>query len=65
MQLAQFLQEVIRLVDFFDEAVFKHVYRERNTCADQLVNEGGKVQSGYWFTFEFQGSNRHDTFQVF
>ena len=25
VQLAQFLQEVIRLVDFFDQAVFKHV----------------------------------------
>ena len=65
VQLAQFLQEVIRLVDYFDEAVFKHVFRERNTCADQLANEGGKVQSGYWFIFEYLGSNRHDTFQVF
>ena len=65
MQLAQFLQEVIRLAHFFDQAVFKHIYRERNTCADKLANEGGKVQSGYWFISEFQGSNRHDTFQVF
>ena len=62
VQLAQFLQEVIRLVDFFDEVVFKHVFREINTCADQLANEGGKVQSGYWFIYEYQGTNRHDTF---
>ena len=43
VQLAQFLQEVIRLVDFFDQAVNKHVYRERNSCGDHLANEGGKV----------------------
>ena len=64
VQLAQFLQEVIRLVDFFDQAVFKHVYRERNSCADHLANEGGKVQSGFWYISEYQGSNRHDTFRV-
>ena len=43
MQLAQFLQEVIRLADFFDKVDFKHIYRERNTFADKLANEGGKV----------------------
>ena len=65
VEFAQFLQEVIRLVDFFDQAVFKHVYRERNSCADHLGNVGGKVQSGFWYISEYQGSSRHDTFQVF
>ena len=65
MQLAQFLQEVIRFANFFDQAVFKHIYTERNTCADKLANEGGKVQSGFWFISEYQGSGRHATFQVF
>ena len=65
LQLAQFLQEVIRLADFFVKADFKHIYSEINTFADKLANEGGKVQSGYWFISEYQGSRRHDTFQVF
>ena len=62
LQLAQFLQEVIRLADFFVKANFKHIYRERNTFADKLANEGRKVHSGYWNISEYQGSGRHDTF---
>ena len=62
IQLAQILQEVIRLTDCFDKAVFKHIYRERNSVADYLANDGGKVQNGFWSISEFQGSVRHDTF---
>ena len=63
--LAQILQEVIRLTNCFDKAYFKHIYRERNSLGDSLANEGGKVQIGCWSISEFQGSVRHDTFQVF
>ena len=59
------MQEVNRLSDFFEQAIFKHIYRERNTLADKLANDGGKVQLGYWFISEYHGFGRHDTFQVF
>ena len=65
MQLAQLLQEVNRLSDFFELADFKHIYREINTLADKLANDGRKFQLGYWFISEYHGSGRHDTFQVF
>ena len=65
IQLAQILQEVNTLSDFFDQAVFKHIYRERNTSVDKLANHGGKFQNGYWFLSDYHGSERHDTFQVF
>ena len=65
LQLAQLLQEVNRLSDFFEKAYFKHIYIERNTLADKLANDGGKVQNGYWFISKFKGSDRHDTYQVF
>ena len=62
LQLAQILQEVSRLSDFFEQADFKHIYRERNTLADKLANDGGKVQNGYWFISKFKGSERHDIY---
>ena len=65
LQLAQILQEVNKLSNLFEQADFKHIYRERNTLADKLANDGGKVQLGYWFISEYHGSGRHDTFQVF
>ena len=65
LQLAQILQEVNKLSNLFEQADFKHIYRERNTLADKLANDGGKVQLGHWFIFEYHGSGRHDTFQVF
>ena len=65
LQLAQILQEVNRLSDFFEQTEFKHIYRERNALADKLANDGGKVQNGYWFISEFKGSDRHDRYQVF
>ena len=43
LQLAQLLQEVNKLSDFFEQAVSKHIYRERNTLVDKLANDGGKV----------------------
>ena len=65
IQLAQILQEVIRLTDCFDQADFKHIYRERNSLANSLANDGGKVQNGFWSMTEYHGSDRDDTFQVF
>ena len=43
LQLAQILQEVNILSDLFEQADFKHIYRERNTLADKLANERRKV----------------------
>ena len=65
IQLAQLVQEVIRLTDCFDQAVFKHIYRERNSLADSLANDGGKVQNGLSSISKYHGSNRHDTFGFF
>ena len=41
------------------------MYRERNTLADKLANDGGKIQNGFWSITEYHGSDRHDTFQGF
>ena len=65
IQLVQILQEVNRLSDLSDQAVFKHIYRERNTLVEKLANDGGKVQNGFWSITKYHGSNKHDTFQVF
>ena len=65
LQLAQILQEVIRLLNLFEQADFKHIYRERNASADSLANDGGKVLDGYWHISEFNGSERCDSYQVF
>ena len=42
MHLAQLLCEVNRLNDFFEQADFKHICRERNALANKLANDGGK-----------------------
>ena len=65
LQLAQILQEVNRLSDLFEQIDFKHIYRERNPSADKLANDGGKVQNGCWLISKFNGSERHDTYQIF
>ena len=65
LNLAELLCEVIRLNDFFEQAVYQHIYRERNTMANKLANDGGKNQNGHWVISEYHGSGRHDTFQVF
>ena len=65
LNLAQLLCEVIRLNDFFEQAVYQHIYKERNTLSDKLANDGGKYQIGHWVINEYHGSGRHDTFQVF
>ena len=62
LHLAQLLQEVNRLIEFFEQDDFKHIYRKINTLADKLANDGGKVQLGYWFINEYHGAGRHDTF---
>ena len=65
LQLAQMLEEVNKLSNLFVQSVFKHIYHERNASADMLANEGGRIQNGGWIIFEFDGPERHDTFQVF
>ena len=65
LHLAQLLCEVIRLYDFFEQVEYQHIYRERNTLADKLANDGGKKQFGHWIISEFNGTRRQDTFQVF
>ena len=65
LHLAQLLCEVIRLNDFFKQADYQHIYRERNTLADKLANDGGKKQFGHWVISEYHGTRRHDTFKVF
>ena len=65
LQLAQILQEVIRLSDIFVHIDFKHIYRERNAFTDKLANASGKVQNGYWHISEYFGSERFDTYQIF
>ena len=65
LQLSQILQEVIRLINSFEHAEFKHIYREINVIADELANAGGKVQNGYWHISKFLGFERIDTYQIF
>ena len=65
MQLAQLLHEVNRLSDLFEQSYFKRIYRKRNASADKLANEGGKIENGWWLISEFDGSERHDTYQAF
>ena len=62
LHLTQLLCEVIRLNDFFEQAIYQHIYRERNTLVDKLANDGGKNQIGHWVISEYHGSGRHDTF---
>ena len=47
LHLAQLLCEVIRLNEFFEQADYQHIYREMNTFADKLANDGGKKQFGH------------------
>ena len=37
IQLSQVLYEVIRFSDMFEFVDFKHIYRERNSLADELA----------------------------
>ena len=49
----------------FENAYFKHIYRERNAKVDDLAKVGANVQNGYWHIIEFQGIERYDTYQLF
>ena len=53
LELSQIVHEVIKISDLFEYADFKHIYRERNTIADELASAGAKVQNGYWHISEF------------
>ena len=65
LELSMILQEVHRLIDFFDYVVLKHIYRERNSYADVLAKAGGMVLDGYWSIREYRADEVVETFQIF
>ena len=48
MQLSLLLNEVIRYSELLEFVVFKHIYRERNALADDLVKASTLMQEGFW-----------------
>ena len=46
--LTQILQEVIRISNFLAKVDYKHIYHERNSKVDALVNAGSNVEEGHW-----------------
>ena len=48
LELSQVLNEVNRLLDFFEHLDLKRIYRERNSCADVLAKAGALVMDGHW-----------------
>ena len=47
LELAMILLDVHRITDSFDSVVFKNIYRERNTAADVLAKDGGRILEGF------------------
>lgn len=48
LSLSPLLSEVIRFSGMLDLVVFKHIYRERNSVANGLAEDGSMVQEGAW-----------------
>ena len=42
------LNEVLRIFEMLDLVVFKHIYRERNSLADDLTKASTLIQEGFW-----------------
>ena len=63
--LSQVLLEVNRLSDMFELVDLKHIFRERNTSADDLAKSGAAVMEGFWYIKEFIDSGSFETYHTF
>ena len=65
LELSQVLLEVNRLSDMFENVMFKHIYRERNSHAYILAKDGASVLEGYWHIKEYRADEIIDTYKIF
>ena len=49
----------------FKNVDFKHIYRERNSKADELEKDGAIVLDGYWHITKFRAFERVESFHLF
>ena len=63
--LSQVLLEFNRLSDMFELVELKHIFRERNTSANDLAKSRAFVMEGSWYIKAFTDSGSFETYQIF